>query len=60
MYTDAIPRILLRALQVTGCRVRSTGRVGRTKAGAACLEKVCQRICRAAEKLAMVRMFGSN
>jgi hypothetical protein len=56
MFPETIPPILLHASWLTGYGVWSTGRFGRTKAEAIQTEKVCQRICRAAEKLDMVRI----
>ena len=56
MFSETIPSILLHALWLTGYRVWSTGGFGRTKATAIPMEKVCQRICRTAEKLDMVRI----
>ncbi|WP_144028629.1 hypothetical protein [Paenibacillus ferrarius] len=56
-YPETIPSILLCASCLTEHEVWRSGRFGRTKAGAIRIEKVCQWICRAAEKLDMVRMF---
>jgi hypothetical protein len=56
MFPETIPPILLRASWLTGHGVRRTGGFGRTEATAIPLEKVCQQICRAAEKLDMVRI----
>ncbi|NQX67543.1 hypothetical protein HQN90_15585 [Paenibacillus alba] len=56
-YPETIPPILLRASCLTEHEVWRSGRFGRTKARAIRIEKVCQWICRAAEKLDMVRMF---
>ena len=60
MFSETIPSILLHALWLTGHRVWSTGGFGRMKAEAIPMEKVCQLICRMAEKLDMVRMFPSK
>ncbi len=57
MFSETIPSILLRASWMTVHGVRSTGRFGRKKAEATPMDKVCQLICRMAEKLDRVRMF---
>ena len=60
MFSETIPSILLHVSWVTVHGVRSTGRVGRRKARAISMEKVCRLICRMAEKLDRVRMFLSK